>query len=418
MRTGMMFNAARHGAATAAGVLLITAGSAWGGECPPQYEVSAVIEGPKCGGIFDTHFVGNAMNNLGWVCGRYDQCGDGAFKESCYWTPETGVVKIPRPPEYFTSEAFDISDSGYVVGTMIATNPAKYRAFRYHIPTGELVFIEPPMSSWLGSEGVAVNEKGWVAGNVWENNDNLFRAFRWDGRSMELALPTYGNKTVARCMNDAGFAGGWMGEAITTDAHAAMFYGSAVTDLGLAPDSDKGAVNSISDAGVIMAGFTLPRRSTTNSHPFILGDIGFLDLGTPGDCGTCVLWQINSVGDATGVATKCSPSPTKRGVFWRDGEFFFLTDIVVGNKATITDGVAINESGQTLAKSSMLGWVVLSPLVCGTFGDLNGDGVVDGADLGLLLSAWGSGGSDADLNEDGVVDGADLGLLLSAWGGE
>ncbi|HMN96131.1 MAG TPA: hypothetical protein PKC43_07450 [Phycisphaerales bacterium] len=47
--------------------------------------------------------------------------------------------------------------------------------------------------------------------------------------------------------------------------------------------------------------------------------------------------------------------------------------------------------------------------------DLNGDGTVDGADLGLLLSSWGGTGS-ADLNNDGVVDGADLGLLLSGWG--
>jgi len=48
--------------------------------------------------------------------------------------------------------------------------------------------------------------------------------------------------------------------------------------------------------------------------------------------------------------------------------------------------------------------------------DLNGDGVVDGADLGILLSNWGKClGCPADLNGDGVVDGADLGILLSAW---
>ncbi|MFO0874453.1 MAG: FG-GAP-like repeat-containing protein [Phycisphaerales bacterium] len=48
-------------------------------------------------------------------------------------------------------------------------------------------------------------------------------------------------------------------------------------------------------------------------------------------------------------------------------------------------------------------------------GDLDHDGVVDGADLGLLLAAWGSSDADADLNADGVVDGADLGALLAAW---
>ncbi len=48
-------------------------------------------------------------------------------------------------------------------------------------------------------------------------------------------------------------------------------------------------------------------------------------------------------------------------------------------------------------------------------GDLNGDGVIDGADLGILLSGWGSSGP-GDLNGDGVVDGADLGILLGNWG--
>jgi hypothetical protein len=47
-------------------------------------------------------------------------------------------------------------------------------------------------------------------------------------------------------------------------------------------------------------------------------------------------------------------------------------------------------------------------------GDLNGDGVVDGADLGILLTGWGGSGA-ADLNGDGVVDGADLGILLTSW---
>jgi hypothetical protein len=33
----------------------------------------------------------------------------------------------------------------------------------------------------------------------------------------------------------------------------------------------------------------------------------------------------------------------------------------------------------------------------------------------LLLAAWGQSGN-ADLNNDGNVNGADIGLLLAAWG--
>jgi streptogramin lyase len=46
--------------------------------------------------------------------------------------------------------------------------------------------------------------------------------------------------------------------------------------------------------------------------------------------------------------------------------------------------------------------------------DLNGDGVVDGLDLGSLLAQWGTA-SAADLNGDGVVNGLDLGMLLASW---
>lgn len=63
-----------------------------------------------------------------------------------------------------------------------------------------------------------------------------------------------------------------------------------------------------------------------------------------------------------------------------------------------------------------------SPVITG---DLDGDGDVDGADLGLLLGTWGPAapppggaqGGFADFDESGEVDGADLGVLLGAWTG-
>ena len=52
---------------------------------------------------------------------------------------------------------------------------------------------------------------------------------------------------------------------------------------------------------------------------------------------------------------------------------------------------------------------------------LTGNCIVNGADLGILLNAWGScpagtTGCTGDINADGVVNGADLGILLSSWG--
>jgi hypothetical protein len=48
-------------------------------------------------------------------------------------------------------------------------------------------------------------------------------------------------------------------------------------------------------------------------------------------------------------------------------------------------------------------------------GDIDGNGIVGGADLAILLGAWGARGP-ADLDDSGTVNGADLAILLGAWG--
>ena len=48
-------------------------------------------------------------------------------------------------------------------------------------------------------------------------------------------------------------------------------------------------------------------------------------------------------------------------------------------------------------------------------GDINGDGLVDGVDLTILLGEWGEQGA-SDLDGDGLIDGADVTILLGCWG--
>lgn len=51
-----------------------------------------------------------------------------------------------------------------------------------------------------------------------------------------------------------------------------------------------------------------------------------------------------------------------------------------------------------------------------TLGDVNGDGVIDDADLLAILFAFGSADPDADLDNDGIVDDADLLTVLFNFG--
>ena len=49
--------------------------------------------------------------------------------------------------------------------------------------------------------------------------------------------------------------------------------------------------------------------------------------------------------------------------------------------------------------------------------DLNGDGIVNGSDVGIFFTQWGAGcGSFADFNGDCIVNSADAGMMFAAWG--
>jgi hypothetical protein len=56
--------------------------------------------------------------------------------------------------------------------------------------------------------------------------------------------------------------------------------------------------------------------------------------------------------------------------------------------------------------------------------DINGNGAIDGGDVGLLLAAFGTTPEDAawdcraDLNTDLIINITDLGLLLTRFGGD
>lgn len=64
-----------------------------------------------------------------------------------------------------------------------------------------------------------------------------------------------------------------------------------------------------------------------------------------------------------------------------------------------------------------LGGNSFNPGAC-DLADLNGDGMVNEADLALVLADWGEPclGCPSDINDDGLVNGADLALVLAAWG--
>jgi hypothetical protein len=97
------------------------------------------------------------------------------------------------------------------------------------------------------------------------------------------------------------------------------------------------------------------------------------------------------------------------------GRWALTQALSVGTHEITVSGT--DADGQSTSKTIQ---VVISPRTL-TNPDLNGDGLVDATDLGLLLVGWhddapvAPGVGTSDLNLDGLVDEADLGELLAAW---
>lgn len=114
--------------------------------------------------------------------------------------------------------------------------------------------------------------------------------------------------------------------------------------------------------------------------------------------GTELSMKVWPVGDSEPVAPQVSASDDSYG----SGGIFVSTFLTPGV------GGSINGSWDNFQ---------YSPLPAPVVGDLDDNGVVDAADLAILLGAWGvdCDGCSEDIDGSGTVDGADLALLLGAW---
>ncbi len=143
--------------------------------------------------------------------------------------------------------------------------------------------------------------------------------------------------------------------------------------------------------------------------------------------------------DLIAPADEAVDVPTTTTLDWADAEDATSYDVAIATAPDLINTVAVtNVSGSEWAIPSgalscgvqyYWGVIANSPngitdstpqafaFTTGLVADINGDGVVDTADLGVLISAFGTAGPSGDLNADGVVDTADLGLLISGFGG-
>ncbi len=304
------------------------------------------------------------------------------------------------------------STAGLFYSTLTAANPA----FEYVIPAdatpGSITFNCPVAShcefGMMGTINVLPAGGGWSVGDVLINeiridqpstdNDEYFELRGEAGLSLNgLTYLVIGDGT-------GGF--GVIEAAIPLDGYQIGANGYVVfheSTFTLISPADVVTVlnfeNSDNVTHLIVSGFTGTNGQLLDSdqdRATCLTEVNPWDTIVS----TCFL-RINEMPDATSTQD-CYYGQAGAGP---DGTF------VPGHVYLCEDG-HYEVGGFTLATNDTPGADNPSCTVS-VPGDLDGNGVVDGADLAAMLSAWGT--ADGDVNGDGATDGADLTTLLGNW---
>lgn len=339
------------------------------------------------------------------------------------------------------ARAQDVSPNGaYIVGGS-SYIPGGGTRWLFDPVTGQVTGIQA--LSGLpgdGSEGIAVNSAGRAAGYSMTDSSNT-RGVTWaPGNSTAVLLPTpagSGGLRMAREISEpplehivgrCDMSSTPTTRPIIWKKSVGVYQMGQIADL-VGPAEVHDAMG-ISPDGTTMVGFgALPGGqaagiawdSTTNDATAY----------TPICCAQNVVYDMNNHGVAVGYTAL--NFQMFRAIIWWEGQPYDLSsriinDPEIGDNLFLQVATGINNAGQIVGMISGLGAeeplspgtaYILTPVVRQVPSDLTGDGVVDGADLGTLLGAWGScancGACAADFTGDCVVDGADLGVLLGDW---
>ena len=384
------------------------------------------------------------------------------------------LVSLGVLPGASSMLAVDISaDGSVVVGNAIAAGGAP-QAFRWTRATGPLPIV-------TGTPGwptvYACNHDGSVAVGEVGN-----RAFRWSAGSGTLMLgvltdyePDHGaihNLSTSTCVSASGdLVAGMSSDTGTSVARPFVWSASsgrmswAGVSLEGSSSSETHQVSDMSADGTVLVGYNpalgafrasggtaqlLVRPGgepgwAAPARAFAVSDDGAVVVGTSGD--RAFRWtaatKMVDLGHLPGASSTVAYATNGDGrvVTGTSGGRAFLWTRAAGMvdlMGHLTDAGfdvsgwllevahAVSADGTAIAGWGFFGGqhrafivtgVPMPTPPCGS-SDLFPDGLVNGADLGILVSQWGPAteATASDINRDGVVNGADLGMLLSNWG--
>lgn len=400
------------GAAAGALACAVAAQSAVAGAAvPPRYRVTdlGTLGGPRSA-AYD-------INDKSQVVGsaEMDQFAPPPFesmliRRAFIWDKGlmTALPPLPAPEPYYGA-ALAINDAGHIVGTSTRFMFFDARPVIWHNGTVIDMGLVPGTDHCQGND---VNDDGVVVGSCMSDFGGSGYAFRWSIESGQTVImgPLQNEDATGHAIDSLGRIVGGHGPSVG----AYVWQAGAVTSLINGPFG--AAALSINHNNQIVgwasgAGFTV--------FAFRWSDGTVINLGSLGESINTRAHDINNNGWIVGASTVAG---FDYAVVWVDGAIHDLNDsIPQASGWVLQTAEAINDKneivGSGISPQGLQRGYLLTPIGPG---DVNGDGVVNVADLLALINSWGQcpaqGDCFADFNNDGIVNVADLLLLIENWG--
>ena len=381
---------------------------------PPEYEVTAVLYGPDCGGPYGlAHVVPWGLSNDGHVVGHYD-CPTG-YDHAFIWHGQGPIVPIPMPSGTYLSRAYDINSDGWVTGYYESDG---HYGFLFDGTT--TVTLEMPPGA-VSLEPLALNDQRQVVG-LWQWGTD---AFLWeDGVCTDLGPILPGDTSNALDVNNAGIIAGWAYEDGTIERRAFLIDGDTVTVFGPIPGGQSSEAKAVSNQGHFAGnGILEGPGGDLVLHALYWDGEEMFNLGTLPGKNFSRTYDMNEDDAIVGMSS-VTPTGQARAFMWRDGVMCDLNDLAETGSVELHIGMAINELGAIVcwAWDTDIGRNVAVVLAPGSplLGDLDENGIVNVLDLLLLLGDWGPcspppATCPADLDGDGEVNTLDLLIMLGNW---
>lgn len=393
------------------------------GGLPCGFSVT-VIEGPSHPIFSKPSVTPVDINDSGVVVGYYSWIGDIPFM----WSERTGFVTLTPPVGVAYARATKINNNGWIL-VAAEVNTAGARSFVV-TGDGQWIQLDPPGGSGhLTARGI--NDSNVVVGRFRvippEGPWGEFRCFIWTLEGgMEIVEVEPGPACGCEAINAGGTIVGWVGEGEFT-VGSVGFVRDFDGTIGLMPPIPGGVSSSpraISDEEVVV-GWGQYSTSPITVRGFVYVDKQMLHRidPEPGFVNTHI-HDIMPGGVLAGrqftpgAGGMSEPGLWTPALGWRHLDSMVDTKLgfnLNGSGRASDRGVLTANASKWEGQTNNYYGLMLTPVTEPP--DFNCNGEVEVSDLFGLLEHWDVQGGFFDLNGDMVVDGIDLGMLLGQWTG-